>query len=324
MVLALLILMAPPATAASPLEPPRAALSPPGTVVISPTPAKVVTSNVRAASLLYAARHHDEMGLFQAADAVTDAFAKGKLPLEKSTGGKPSKGSALDAETRLRAYDAARGDRLKPAERASFIQFVADLVQAEFEAAVTDAIKQMESYASLVAAVSESVDAFTQDNVSSERDHLAEHTQKAAGALALSMSNHAYGGAHYAASKLAAQARDASALLSQRAILDAYGVSSKAELIAKLTGKGAGEIQRIERRGEAGARLIAALADNTDLLEASSKRRELARRLASFGAPAKEWLSVKPVRVPGAVAKKLRPLCFDADRKVVPCKVTTP
>ena len=307
-----------PSTTAKPLELPRSASSVPGPVLIALTPRKIVPSNLRAASLLYAARHQEEMGLFQAADTVAAAIISGTTkPKTKGSG-------ASTAEARARAYVAGRGERLTPTERASFIQLVGDGVQMDFEVVASDSAKQMEAYARLVASVSASLDEFADDNVSSERDHLVDEADKSADDLALTMSNHAYGGAHYAASKLAEHARIAFELLKDPEILDAYGVSSMHELIAKITKKTTGEIQLLERRGEAGARLIASLADNVDLLGAPAKRVELARRLAPLGAHAKEWLSVKPARGANGASLKLRALCFDAARKVVPCTVAKP
>lgn len=101
------------------------------------------------------------------------------------------------------------------------------------------------------------------------------------------------------------------------------GVTSRAALVAKLTGRSEAEVDRAERHAEAGAALIGALADNAAWLRSPARWHELAVRLAPFGAQAKEWLATRPPTAKRAI-KTFHPLCFDAKRSLVPCVVTKP
>jgi hypothetical protein len=95
------------------------------------------------------------------------------------------------------------------------------------------------------------------------------------------------------------------------------------DLIATQTGGSAAEVGRQARVADAGSRLLEALADNAGLLDAPPKRRELARRLANAGSQAKAWLAEKPTPPTAAIAK-VRLLCFENDRRLVPCRVQPP
>jgi hypothetical protein len=91
------------------------------------------------------------------ADAVDNA----------ATGPKPKKEMATDA---LGRRAGALSDEL------NFPDFVASLVHGTFDAMVDSSIRQMQSFADLVAAVAKPLDQFTQENVSANqaRDYLVE------------------------------------------------------------------------------------------------------------------------------------------------------
>ena len=299
----------PPTKAVTPLAPLTRPPPLAADVVVDVRPEVVVAENVRAAAVLYRAACLDEMKLFDVADRVASAFREGSLPL-RSAG----------ARAKLDAYVSGRNHRLSKEERAEMVAFVSDLVQPVFENAVVDMLAQMKTYAELVASVAQSVDEFTNDNVTpnAERDKLAEDSRKASHALALSMSNRGYGAAQLAASRLAAEMRNALALLADPEVQGAFGARSMHELVAKQAGISPADVARLERRADGGARLIVVLADNAPLLNDKSKARELARRLAREGSAARTWLADKPVRSAPAAAKKIQVLCFDAARRLVP------
>ena len=180
----------------------------------------------------------------------------------------------------------------------------------------------MKAYAELLATVAQSIDDFAADNVTPNagRDRLAEDTCKAAHDLALSMSNRGYGAAHVAAARLATQVRQALALLTDAEVAAAFGARSMHELVAKQAGMSTSEVKKLERRADAGASLLGALADNAALLATPSKSPEVARRLAGEASAARTWLTERPTPV-AMSPKKVRLLCFDKARRLAPCRV---
>ncbi|MDF2694043.1 MAG: hypothetical protein K0S65_2426, partial [Labilithrix sp.] len=195
----------------APLQPPTVDL------VITVRPGAVVAQNVRDAAVLYRVAFLDQMKLFTVADRIAESYRKGQLPVRSES-----------SRAKLAAYDAGLKDRLTADERIALATAVTELVQMEFETAPANTTEQMNAYAELVAAVSQSVDDFRNDNVTpnEERDRLADNTRTAAYGLALSMSNRGYGAAHVAAARLAAQVRQALALLEDGEIQSAYGTRS--------------------------------------------------------------------------------------------------
>lgn len=285
-------------------------------VDVAVDPNAFVGANIRATAVLYRAAVLDEMKLFDVADGIAS----------ESKGRATKLGAS--AQAKIAAYDAPKG-RLTKRTRADFGELVTQPSQLVFEAIVESSIEQMRAYADLVASVSQSASDFMKDNTSEsqERDTLADRFGKASGALGLTLTHRGYGGAHYAASALAEQIKDAIALLSDPELQGAFGAKSMHDLIAQRTGKTAADVASLDRRATAGAALIEGLAANVELLSPPSsadpsvkkKHRELAKRLASLGAQARDWKSASSAT--RAPSKKLTLLCFDADRRVVPCNV---
>ncbi|MGH8578389.1 MAG: hypothetical protein ACREXX_23835, partial [Gammaproteobacteria bacterium] len=89
-------------------------------------------------------------------------------PLTNGDDGKPRREAATESIGRRAG---ALSDEL------DFPEFVASLVHGTFDAIVDSSIRQMESFADLVAAVAKPIDQFTQENVSlnQARDWLIEH-----------------------------------------------------------------------------------------------------------------------------------------------------
>jgi hypothetical protein len=300
--------------------PPPAVAAPkvvPSELAVTVSPNRIVKANVRATAMLYAASTFDEMNLFDVVDRIVDDVQSARVRITS----KPTR-------VLLDAYANARPERVTKANRQELTRFASELVQSVFGQIVTDSVKQMEAYAALVRDVAASVEQFTRDNTSQnqDRDSLAdrypEDTFKPATELALSLSQHGYGAAQLAASKLAEQIREASAILADPAILSAYGVKGHWDLVEKLGGKSAAEAERIAQRAEAGSRLLGFLADSAELLDTPKQAlAELARRLAAAAPSAKAWLAVKPRPFPKVPPKLVRPLCFDEKRSLVPCTV---
>lgn len=296
---------------------PKTLAMPKGTVV-RVSSGEIIPENVRATSVLYLAATLEEARIFEVVDRIVDAFQSGQLPI-----------GSKESRERLEAYSKARPDRVAKETRNDLGRFAIDVVRHEFDSQVTDTTKQMEAYGALVQAVADSVDQFTRDNTTTNEDRdslgdrIPEEKWKVAAALARSLNGNGYGAASFAATKLEQQIRDMVAILNDPTIREAYGARSQWALVEKLGGKPAAEAERLQRRAEAGARLIGSLADNAELLDAPKKRGELARRLASAAPHAKAWLAVKPPRKASNPAPKLvRPLCLDDKRSFIPCTVT--
>ena len=309
-----------PVTAEAPKALPSPAVIAPkaSSLVIKVSPDAIVAENVRATAALYAASTLEEMKLFDVVDRLVDAFQSGRLPVG-------AKGSG----DRLAAYAKGRPGRLTKSTREELTRFASETVRSELDQRLLDTNQELEAYGALVRRVSETLERFAHDNVSDNqgRDSLADRfpneTAKSASDLARSLSNHGYGASYAAASELQQQMREMMTLLRDPALQAAYGARSEWELIDKLGGKPAPEAERIQRRAEAGARLIESLADNAALFDAPNRRAELLRRLAGAAPHAKAWAAAKPARVPQKVAPKLvRPLCFDDKHALVPCTLT--
>ncbi len=295
---------------------PKALAMPTGTVV-RVSSGGIIPENVRATSVLYLAAMLDEARIFEVVDRIVDAFQSGQLPI-----------GSKESRERLEAYSKARPDRVAKEARNELGRFAIDVVRHEFDPQVNDTTQQMEAYGALVQAVADSLDQFRRENTTENKDRdslgdrIPEEKWKVAADLARSLSSNGYGAASFAATKLEQQIRDMVAILNDPTVRDAYGARSQWALVEKLGGKPAAESERLQRRGEAGARLISSLADNAELLDAPQKRSELARRLASAAPHAKAWLAVKPPRKASSPAPKLvRPLCLDDKRNFVPCTV---
>lgn len=274
---------------------------------------EIVADNVRATGPLYMASMLDELKLFDVVDRLVELASSGQLPI----------GGA--SRERLDAYAKRRGDRVSATARADLGRFGREPVRSVFNAVVTSSLEQMEAYAALVQAVSESLDAFRKDNTTGDggRDYLADRPGaiwNAAHDLALSLSHHGSGSARFAATQIEQQRVEALAILSDPAVLAASGVKSRAELVAKHGGRTVADVERVERRAETGGRLIASLADSAALLDTPAKKDELARKVAPLGPQARAWLSVKLPRSTLAT-QTVRPLCFDAKRTLGPCAV---
>jgi hypothetical protein len=101
---------------------------------------------------------------------VAPAAAPGGTPPEASSSGTPRK----QATETIAARAGALSDEI------SFPAFVAGLVHGTFDAVVDSAIRQMESYASLVSAVAKPVEEFTRENVSENqaKDYLVQQYPK--------------------------------------------------------------------------------------------------------------------------------------------------
>ena len=309
---------APPQPASPPLT--LAPKKAPSGLTITVSPRRIVKANVRASATLFAASTFDEMKLFDVVDRIVDDVQSARVRVTS----KPTR-AMIDA------YASARPERITKADRQELARFVHELVQSTFGQVVTDSVKQMEAYAALVRDVAASVEQFTRDDTSQnqDRDWLAdrypEDTFKPAVELALSLSQHGYGAAQRAATKLADQIREASAILADPAIVGAYGAKGQWDLVEKLGGKSAAEAERIAQRADAGSRLLGSLADTAELLDTPKQARaELARRLAAASPSAKAWLAVKPPPFPKVPPKLVRPLCFDEKRSLVPCTVENP
>jgi hypothetical protein len=109
----------------------------------------------------------------EAAPAASDA-----PPAAAPNGGPPEAASSATPRKQATETIAARAGALS--DEIAFPAFVAGLVHGTFDAVVDSAIRQMESYASLVSAVAKPVEEFTRENVSENqaKDYLVQQYPK--------------------------------------------------------------------------------------------------------------------------------------------------
>lgn len=104
-----------------------------------------------------------------------DAFGR-ELDPPNDRGLEPPRGDETSKPRRELATDALGRRAGALSDELDFPEFVASLVHGTFDAIVDSSIRQMESFADLVAAVAKPIDQFTQENVSANqaRDWLVE------------------------------------------------------------------------------------------------------------------------------------------------------
>lgn len=112
---------------------------------------------------------------------VSDALARdafGREIIDPNAHNDPLVGDSSEPAKKKESATDALGRRAgNLADELDFPKFVASLIHGTFDAMVDSAIRQMEAYADLVAAVAKPLDQFTDENVSSNqaRDYLVEH-----------------------------------------------------------------------------------------------------------------------------------------------------
>ncbi len=286
-----------------------------GTLSIDATPERIVKRNLEAAAVLYSAAALEEMQLFAVADHLADKFVKGLLPL---------RGSAAD---KMNQWVRNRSDRLTEQERRSMYGHV-------FGGTQGNAASPNAEFASLWAQFLASASEYERQAPLAKAKKRAspEQVHQAARDLALNVSNRTYGASLFAAATLARHIRTAVQLLSDPAVLGAFGARDMWQLVEQVSKKELGKTANTVRQrtiAESGASILNWLG-------------QVSQPLGTSGGAAAVADSMTAARVPGAVrrlnrvltskqkliraeakktATQVRALCFDKKRRLVACQV---
>ncbi len=286
-----------------------------GTLSIDATPERIVKRNLEAAAVLYSAAALEEMQLFAVADHLADKFVKGLLPL---------RGSAAD---NMNQWVRNSSDRLTEQERRSIYGHVLGGTQSS-------AASPNAEFASLLARFLASVSDYERQAplAKTKKRPGAEQVHQAARDLALNVSNRTYGASHFAAAMLARHIRAAAQLLSDPAVLGAFGAKDMWQLVEQVSKKELGKTANTARQrtiAESGASILnwlgqvsqplgtsggaAAVADSMTEARVSKAVGRLNRVLTSK----QKLLSAEATKT----ATQVRALCFDKQRRLVACQV---
>ncbi len=285
--------------------------------------AAIVADNVRALAVIYYASMLEELKLFAVADRVTEAFAKGQLPIGRGAAGSEHESyfklrdQRFTEKERRALYAAVLGvgsgssDEPQPNRdfNALWLRFVSSLaaLQRQQPAGVPDAGAKSQS---------------------------PENVRRAGRDLAKNLGLHGYGAARYAAVELQSQIKQIQRLLSNKDVLGAYGAKDMWQVVDRVATQSLGGAQNSRKyrtMASEGAALMLWIARNAPLLESKvdpgdSFTKALSDAQLAPVASAGRWLSASgPGPVPSSAPPRssARPsvLCLDAKRRLVRCRV---
>jgi hypothetical protein len=271
-----------------------------GTVV------EIIKDNVRAVGLIYFASQLEEMKLMAVADRVVDHFRTGMLPVSRGPGGDRIYKFLRDSDERFneferrglygRTFGLAQGAGNEVAPNREF----SDL-WIRFLSAVSTLHRQADGLDNLA-------DVLRQQNnfaPATNRRYLAEQAHKSARDLAVNLSLHGYGIAHFAAVELKKLVADVVDMLSSAEVTSAYGVRDMWQLVERVSSLylgGSTNGVRYRTTARAGADIIFWLGDQAQFL-ASVANPDPAHLIAMFDdaallTPVERWLAVTGTAAP--------------------------
>jgi hypothetical protein len=241
------------------------------------TEADIIVDNVKALSAVYFSAMLEELKFFSVMDTVAEQFMKGALPVSRGKGGN-------------RIYDYLRGshDRLTEVERRELYARSFGLAQGSVEEAMPNR-EFNDLWIRFLSAVSFN----NREKDSTERRMTSdEQVFKSGRDLAVNLSVHGYGLAHFAAIELQNHIKYIKETLSARDILQAYGVRDLWQLVERNSNMylgGAVNSVRQRTMAQSGAKIIQWLADQAGNLSGQSRRLHLDAEIRTY---AERWLAV--------------------------------
>lgn len=266
------------------------------------TEADIISDNVRALSLIYFAAMLEELKFFQVMDKVVEQFMSGALPIKRGAAGDPLYRYHREAQNRINEYErrglyarsfgVAQGsiDELYPNREFSdlWIRFLAAVSALGREAA----------------------NAFAE-----RRSVSSEQVFKAGRDLAVNLSLHGYGLAHFAAVEVQTLIKSIKDTLSAQEILSAYGTRDIWQLVERVSNMYlGGAVNGVRQRTMAtsGAQIIQWLADKSSNLVGSYQVLEVDRVLISH---VERWLAVTGTP-DSAVERFAEPVAVQSQRTI--------
>jgi hypothetical protein len=219
---------------------------------------EIVRDNVLAVQAIYFSSQLEEMRVHATVDKVVEHFQVGMLPI--------SRGPAAD---KIYAWIKETPKRLSEYERRGIYGRVLGLAMGSAnEAAPNREFNDLwRRFLSSVSLKYREANSYTKDEVSVEQVH------KAARDLAVNLSLHGYGIAHPAAIEMQAIIREMLSMMDEQAILSAYGVRDRWQLVDRISALylgGALNGVRYRTMAAAGEKIIRWLADRSVVLASGS------------------------------------------------------
>ncbi|MFT3696811.1 MAG: hypothetical protein QM831_26960 [Kofleriaceae bacterium] len=221
------------------------------------TQADIIGDNVLATSALYFAAQLEDLKFFQVADKVTEQFMSGMIPISRSQGSEA-----------IYQYYREAPDRFTEHERRSMYARAFGFAQG----AVDEPMPNRE-FSDLWVRFCSSVSIYDREvEVTGVRKSISgPELFKCARDLAVNLSLHGYGIAHFAAVELQATIKALLKTLSYPDVLQAYGVIDVWQLVERVSGLylgGAANSVRQRTMAQTGASIIKWLATNSRQLSA--------------------------------------------------------
>jgi hypothetical protein len=241
------------------------------------TESDIIVDNVMALSAVYFSAMLEELKYFAVMDKVVEQFQKGALPVSRGKGG-----------DKLYDYIRSAHERMTEVDRRELYARSFGLAQGSVEEAMPNRDFN-DVWIRFLSAVSFN----NREKDSTERKMTSdEQVFKSGRDLAVNLSLHGYGLAHFAAVELQNHIKFIKETLSARDILQAYGVRDIWQLIERSSNMylgGAVNSVRQRTMAQAGSKIIQWLAGQAGNLTGSGQRLNLDAEIRTY---AERWLAV--------------------------------
>lgn len=181
--------------------------------------ADIIADNVVAVSALYYAAQLEELKFFQVADKIAEQFEAGQVPISRGAGG--------DA---IYKYIRGAPDRWTETERRGFYARALGFAQGSVDEPLPN-----REFSDLWIRFLSGVNLMNRQSASERLVITNEYVFKNARDLAVNLSLHGYGVAHFAAIELQTLIGDVKKMLSFADVLNAYGVRDYNQLIERVS-----------------------------------------------------------------------------------------
>lgn len=221
------------------------------------TQADIIADNVRALAAIYFAAQLEDLKFFQVADKVTEQFLSGMIPISRSQGSEA-----------IYQYYREAADRFTEHERRSMYARAFGFAQGSVDEPMPN-----REFSDLWIRFASSVSIYDRERIvtGTRKSVTTPELFKNARDLAVNLSLHGYGIAHFAAVELQATIKFLLKTLSYPDVLQAYGVLDVWQLVERVSGLylgGAANSVRQRTMAQTGSKIILWLADHSRQLSA--------------------------------------------------------
>jgi hypothetical protein len=218
------------------------------------TAVEIVADNVRAVAAIYFSAMLEDWKLYAATEKVVEHFVSGMLPVSRGPAGE-------------RIYDWMKGasQRITEAERRGVYGRVLGLAQGNVQEGLPN-----REFSDLWVRFLSTVSMLSRDSDSQQtKKVVAQQAHKSARDLAVNLSLHGYGVAHFAAVEMQDLIKRMKALMSSPELLRAYGVNDAWQMVERVSAMhlgGARNGVRYRTMAQTGANIMLWLANRAPLL----------------------------------------------------------